>query len=762
MSDPEDTLDDEAYEALIEELGLDLDIDAPIGAHGEKVSDFEADALDADDDLFAEDEDTYLSEDDADEGVGPTFSIRDAERPSFSGGAVSNNDGGVELSPELLAELKSVISGNPSKPVEDVVEEDSDTYVEDPFTAALEEDDVEELLISDDLEADDDLPSMHGAHQNVDKLLAEPDFDLAEVENEILADNALEEEYIDDDDVSEAEPLASEPSKLDAKTAFLASQGEDAFLSNENVDLSDDDELTELLDAQDDDASVEFLDEDIDEYRVEPQLEEKSLSQFEAAQEYESLDDFEGEVEPEPQLTGDLDDTYLDDTGFETELDDEPDSLVASSIGPEVTFEDEPTLEEETFNYGDDSVAFDYAPQVGGDRVLPRIVVHAFCQTAMANQLVNKAMKDRRMVNVAMKCEASGVPGAVEFYKNNDMPHLIVVESVGSPGKILAELDELAQYCDESVKVIVIGAANDIRLYRELMRRGVSEYLVPPLEVVQFIRAVSGLFSDPEQPFTGKTFAVTGVKGGVGASTIAHNLAWALSERMDLGTTLVDLDLNFGTSGLDFNNESSQTIADALLAPDRFDEVVMSRLVTKHTENLSLFSAPASLDRTYELDAETYDQVLNQVRSSVPYVVLDLPHIWSDWFKSTLMSADEIVVVAQPDLASLRNGKNMLDFLKAVRQNDEPPKLVVNNVGVPKRPEIPVKDFANAIGVEPSLVLPFDPQLFGTANNNGQMIAEVAPESKCSQGIDYLGSLLSGRELKVERSGSLLTKLLKR
>jgi pilus assembly protein CpaE len=153
--------------------------------------------------------------------------------------------------------------------------------------------------------------------------------------------------------------------------------------------------------------------------------------------------------------------------------------------------------------------------------------------------------------------------------------------------------------------------------------------------------------------------------------------------------------------------------------------------------------------------------VLEQVRSSVPFVVLDMPQIWSDWFKGTLVGADEIIVVAGPDLASLRNGKNMIDFLKAARPNDAPPKLVLNMVGLPKRPEIPPKDFGQAIGVEPTLVLPFDAQLFGTAANNGQMIFDVAPVSKCAQALDQLAVMLSGREIQKTKP-SMLKKLMGR
>jgi pilus assembly protein CpaE len=409
-------------------------------------------------------------------------------------------------------------------------------------------------------------------------------------------------------------------------------------------------------------------------------------------------------------------------------------------------------------------LGYDYAfgaGHDGGDRTIPRIVVHAFCNRTSSLNLMRTIMQDRRMKNVTMEVHEGGVAAAIQYYVNETTPNLLVIEGAGDPRQLLADLDSLAEYCDENIRVVVLGQTNDIRLYRELMRRGVSEYLVAPIDPVHMIRSIATLFADPEAPFTGKSVAVTGVKGGVGASTIAHNLAWALSERCKVNATLVDLDLNFGTTGLDFNHDTAATIADALMSPDRFDDAVMGRLITKATDRLSLFTAPATLDRTYNLDPETYVRVLEQVRGSVPFMVLDLPHIWTDWFKSTVISADELIVVAGPDLASLRNGKNLIDFLKAARPNDNPPKLVLNMVGLPKRPEIPPKDFGQAIGVEPSLIIPFDAQLFGTAANNGQMIFDVAPESKVAQGLDQLAAQLTGKEIQTTKL-SLFKKLLRK
>jgi pilus assembly protein CpaE len=418
-----------------------------------------------------------------------------------------------------------------------------------------------------------------------------------------------------------------------------------------------------------------------------------------------------------------------------------------------------PAADDEAAGQG---LGYDYsfsATPAGGDRAIPRIVVHAFCNRTASLGLMRTIMRDRRMKNVSMEVFEGGVPSAIQYYVNETTPNLLIIEGAGDPRQLLSELDALAEHCDENIRVVILGHTNDIRLYRELMRRGVSEYLVAPVEPVQMIRSIAGLFTDPEAPFIGKTVAVTGVKGGVGASSIAHNLAWAMSERVKVNATLIDLDLNFGTTGLDFNQDAPSTIADALMSPDRFDDAVMGRLITKATERLSLFTAPATLDRTYNLEPETYIRVLEQVRGSVPWVVLDLPHIWSDWFKSTVISADELVIVAAPDLASLRNGKNLVDFLKAARPNDNPPKLVLNMVGLPKRPEIPPKDFGQAIGIDPTLILPFDAHLFGTAANNGQMVFDVAPESKVAQSLDQLAAELTGKEIQAQKP-SMLKKLL--
>lgn len=378
---------------------------------------------------------------------------------------------------------------------------------------------------------------------------------------------------------------------------------------------------------------------------------------------------------------------------------------------------------------------------------VPRIAIHVFAERQDTLAAAERAGQDRRLSRATTQIRVGGVAAAVEAYQHEPTPPLIVVECLKDPQTLLWEVDQLAEVCDAGTKVIVVGATNDILLFRELMRRGVSEYLVAPLQPLQLISAIGGLFADPAQPFVGRSIAFVGARGGSGSSSVAHNTAYAMSERIGANTVIVDYDLPFGTAGLDFNQDPLNGVADALSQPDRLDPVLLDRMMVRCTDKLSLFAAPATLDADWEISSDAFEEVTTQIRATAPFVVLDLPHVWSSWMRRTLISADEVVVVATPDLASLRNAKNMIDLIKQGRPNDAPPRLVLNQVGVPGRPEIPAKEFGNALGVHPSLIIPFDAKTFGAAANNGQMILDAGGKSKAAEAFQTLAQIVSRREV---------------
>jgi pilus assembly protein CpaE len=338
---------------------------------------------------------------------------------------------------------------------------------------------------------------------------------------------------------------------------------------------------------------------------------------------------------------------------------------------------------------------------------------------------------------------------------------VIVLES-DARNDLLAGLDQLATVCDAGTRVVVIGRINDVMLYRELVRRGVSDYVLAPVGAIDVVRSICNLFSAPEAKAVGRIIAVVGAKGGVGASTISHNVAWAIARDLAMDAVVADLDLAFGTAGLDYNQDPPQGIADAVFSPDRVDTAFIDRLLSKCTDHLSLLAAPATLDRVYDFGTDAFDAVFDTLRATMPCIVLDIPHQWSGWTKRALIGADDILIVAAPDLANLRNTKNLFDLLKAARPNDRPPLYCLNQVGVPKRPEIAATEFAKAIESQPVVSIPFEPQIFGAAANNGQMIAEISANHKSIEMFLQIAQRLTGRSETKKQKSSLLSPLIEK
>ncbi len=380
-----------------------------------------------------------------------------------------------------------------------------------------------------------------------------------------------------------------------------------------------------------------------------------------------------------------------------------------------------------------------------GIRPVPRVSIQAFCESEIVASAIDSASQDRRMSKAHVKVQLGGIAAAVELYQHATTPNLIIVESKHDAGRLLVELEELADVCDEGTNVVVIGHRNDVALYRELSGRGVAEYLVAPVSMSDIMGIVSKLFVSPDAPPLGQSIAFIGSKGGTGSSTIAHNVSWSIASQFSSDVLLADFDLAFGTANIDFDQDPTQGVADAVFSSERVDDTFLDRLLAKCSDHLSLLAAPSTLDREYDFNADDFASLLDVAQRGTPNVIIDLPHMWTGWVKQTLATADKVVITATPDLASLRNTKNLIDTLAGLRPNDSKPYLVLNQVGVPKKPEISVADFTQPLGLDPAIVVPFDPGLFGLAANNGQMISETDPKNEISNSLFALAQTLTGR-----------------
>lgn len=396
--------------------------------------------------------------------------------------------------------------------------------------------------------------------------------------------------------------------------------------------------------------------------------------------------------------------------------------------------------------------------------MVPRINVQAFGEVPQTVEVLQAALADRRMARTHGTVVSGGIPAAIKLYQTQSTPGLLIVESAGARDRLLADLAALAEVCQPDTKVVVIGHLNDVTLYRELMRRGVSEYMVAPLATLQLIETIASLYRSEKAAPIGRIVAFIGAKGGTGSSTLAHNCAWELSRSTDTETTIVDLDIAFGTAALDFNLDAPGGIMEAIAQPERVDPLFLDRLLIRLGEKLSLLGGQSGVDKDFVIEAHAVETVLNAMRASVPAIVVDVPSVWAPWVKFSLLHADQVVVTAEPDLVSLRNARALVEMLRAARPNDLPPAVVLNRVGVPKRPEISSADFRKALGTDITTVIPFDPQAFGSALNSGRILLDLMPRSKAAEALRSLARTLGGdRPAKsISPSPSFLQKLFSR
>lgn len=386
-----------------------------------------------------------------------------------------------------------------------------------------------------------------------------------------------------------------------------------------------------------------------------------------------------------------------------------------------------------------------------------KITIEAFTLSSATKAAVEEAGRDRRLSRSQISIMEGGLTAALAYYSANHTPNLIIAEEDSDDATIMAQLEKLAEVCDPSTKVVVVGQVNDIRLYRTLIQAGVSEYLIAPISSRQILDTADTIYSEPGLKTRGKVLAFFGVRGGVGSSTVAYNTAWAISRFSSDDAVIIDTDIAFGTAALAFNQDPKQTLADALSNPDRLDASLIERFVQRIDDRLGVLAAPAVVRGFTPVEPQAMEKVIELVRGLANFIVLDLPHVWLPWVQECLVTADEAILVAYPDLANLREAKNLAELLGELRGDGSRPKLVLNRVDPSRKTQLTAKDFQEATGLVPLQLVANDRVLFETAANNGQMVGEVNATHKAVESLKALALALGAHvpQGKSRQAGAL-------
>ena len=338
---------------------------------------------------------------------------------------------------------------------------------------------------------------------------------------------------------------------------------------------------------------------------------------------------------------------------------------------------------------------------------------------------------------------------AMEYLSEAPMPEVLIVD-VSDTGKPLSTMLTITAAFAENTKVIAIGSVNDIGLYRELIDGGVSDYLVKPISEKALSDSIARERSTPQlaEPAGEKTaanvIAVIGTRGGVGASTIAANCAWIVAQERKRQTTLLDLDLQFGTIALNLDIEPTRGLREALENPSRIDSLFLSSAAAKLSDRFTVLAAEEAVDGEVHFDPSAVDLLLGEINRSSQFIFVDLPRTGSVGRTRLLQLTTQIVVVTDVTLAGLRDCIRLVAMLE--RAAPQAKLLVAANRAGRTENALSKAEFEKALGRKVDIVLPEDVKALAASVNRGKPLPIVAKSSKFVASLRQLARRLEGAD----------------
>lgn len=340
--------------------------------------------------------------------------------------------------------------------------------------------------------------------------------------------------------------------------------------------------------------------------------------------------------------------------------------------------------------------------------------------------------------------QRGGVTDAIRVLGEQRSPRLLIVDLTGVDLPLSA-MGELAEVCEPGVTVIAIGDRNDVGLFRDLVNTGVSDYLVKPVPAAllqkSLLSVVEHASSARQNTRTGRLIGVIGSRGGVGATTLATNLAWSIANRRRRRVALVDLDLQFGNVALSLDLEPCHGLAEALEQPGRIDSLFVDRLMVQHTDTLYVLSGEEPLGEPIVPDTAALDVLIKELRNKFHYVVVDLPRQVSPATQHVLGQAGHLMLVTDLSLAGMRDTLRQLSTMPALNAACQL-TICANRCGEYREGEIARHEFEAGIGRPIDFVIPFDGRSVASAANSGQPVA--AGRSKVAPAIHLIAERLAG------------------
>lgn len=387
------------------------------------------------------------------------------------------------------------------------------------------------------------------------------------------------------------------------------------------------------------------------------------------------------------------------------------------------------------------------------------------------------AVQDAETYEAAIAC-AKGQGWPASTVVNSDLAAVIQsIAKVRAPAVVVADVDglpnaaavvaQLVSVCAGRSKILVIGSSNDVAFYRAMIQAGAVDYLLKPVNSVTLRDAIVPLLTSAKSPSSssdsnknrqGKVYAMIGVRGGVGASTIAVNTAWIIAHQLGQKVALIDLDLQYGNCDLALDLVPPRGLRELLFNPNRMDALLINSAMAKDSESLSVFCCEESLEEIVDFDTGGPIELIETLRKDYDAIIIDMPRLLLPKHRRMLVSADQIFLVSDLTLSGVRDVPRIKSALSNLGTS-VPVHVLAGRIG-DGAPQLPRATFEHGIKARVAELIPHDTVSANLAASKGKSIASVASSTQLVAAYRKVVKLMTGEMPEgSQSSGGFMSKL---
>lgn len=306
---------------------------------------------------------------------------------------------------------------------------------------------------------------------------------------------------------------------------------------------------------------------------------------------------------------------------------------------------------------------------------------------------------------------------------------------------------------NKHIPIIMLTAQSSMAQKVAGFEAGVDDYLVKPVSSTELILRIKALLAravtaaPTQQKMEATVFSVFSLRGGVGTSTIAVNLAVALAQLWGKNVPLIDLSLTNGHCALMLNIKPKNTLTTlAERDKEQIDAEIIESVLISHPSGVKLLPAPASPVEAELVTAATLEAIWPHFQSNYPFVVIDAGSQLNEVALAAFDRSHQVLLVFAPELASLKSTVDMFQVFKQLDYEAGRIKPVLNQTFA--KGQLAKKDLESALRRPLDLAVPYDPALFVQAINSGQPIIETGSSTPPGLALAKMAYDLTPAEIK--------------